>query len=90
MEKCYLRISDFGLGTTEPNDLMNATAAHRSCVPPGTVELERGNFDCWSDGYSYDNCCDPKFGKKGLASCWGFGLGEFNYERCCFPQFQLR
>lgn len=38
-------------------------------------------FDCWSDGYSKEDCCDEqRHGVGGNPSCWDL---VFTYEQCC-------
>lgn len=43
--------------------------------------LVAGNPACWTEGATYDYCCDTKYGPEGNRNCWGQG---FTYEFCCF------
>lgn len=38
------------------------------------------NADCWTSGFSYDDCCGVHFGAGGNPLCWS---GHFTYDVCC-------
>jgi len=40
-----------------------------------------GNPECWMDGFSWSQCCDPAVhGFNGNSVCWDFA---FTHARCC-------
>jgi len=45
-----------------------------------------GNAECWSDGYTFEVCCDPSLGPAGNVHCWD---PVYNYQRCCLPRSEL-
>ena len=40
----------------------------------------QGNPECWSDGFTYDFCCDSMKGPRGSVECWD---ESFTFEHCC-------
>merc|ERR1711908_30711 len=43
----------------------------------------RGNAECWSTEYTFDYCCDSKFGYTGNVNCWS---GPYSYSSCCVEE----
>ncbi len=60
-------------------------------LPFSTSIVSTQNFfnpsECWSDGVSKKQCCNPLHGSKGLSSCW---IGGRSFERCCEADSILR
>lgn len=77
MTKCWLRAADDGREAAH-----GFSSGAKTCQPPDTQVLTRGNSECWNQGFDYSTCCDVKFGREGNAECWD---DEFNYGKCCFP-----
>lgn len=38
---------------------------------------------CWTDGLTFDGCCDESFGESGNRACWD---QDFTFVRCCGPR----
>mmetsp|Transcript_39401 Transcript_39401/g.71716 ORF Transcript_39401/g.71716 Transcript_39401/m.71716 type:complete len:222 (-) Transcript_39401:42-707(-) len=76
--KCWFRRGDKGRAVAG-----GWVSGKRMCVPPGTQVLTRGNEDCWSSAFGYDDCCDLKLGPNGNPACWD---QAYNYDMCCFPK----
>lgn len=79
--KCWLRTGDRGREAGE-----GWISGHRGCAPLGTETLVMGNSECWSEGFGYGGCCDPRYGPNGNAECWD---GVYTFDRCCFPLDEL-
>ena len=44
--------------------------------------VEEGNPTCWQEGFSYEMCCDEKYGPEGNKECWD---GMHTFQTCCLP-----